>query len=200
MKSAFVQVISLRTKLSLQIAPNFQFQAAFSAHSLSSVDYLLYHHLRQTHDSDCEHRTLTNLLFKLPVYDGNPIRWLKGFIQIVGKLRGLILAQYKVTQDYFEIWICKATLVQSESPIIEQEHSRSTLNCASYMNILISNKYKFITSWVHSLYKEILLFLIPQLYNLDNSFALISILYVVLYKKINLISYTAIIREGITMK
>lgn len=43
--------------------------------------------------------------------------------------------------------------------------------------------YKFITSWVHSLYKEILLFLIPQLYNLDNSFALISILYVVLYKK-----------------
>lgn len=139
MKSAFVQVISLRTKLSLQ------FQAAFSTHSLSSVDYLLYHHLRQTHDSDCEHRTLTNLLFKLPVYDGNPIRWLKGFIQIVGKLRGLILAQYKVTQDYFEIWICKATL-QSESPIIEQEHSRSTLNCASYMNILISNMYKFITS------------------------------------------------------
>lgn len=52
--------------------------------------------------------------------------------------------------------------------------------------------YKFITSWVHSLYKEILLFLIPQLYNLDNSFALISILYVVLYKKINLISYIAI--------
>lgn len=74
MKSAFVQVISLRTKLSLQIAPNFQFQAAFSAHSLSFVDYLLYHHLRQTHDSDCEHRTLTNLLFKLPVYDRNPIR------------------------------------------------------------------------------------------------------------------------------
>lgn len=61
--------------------------------------------------------------------------------------------------------------------------------------------YKFITSWVHSLYKEILLFLTPQLYNLDNSFALVSILYVVLYKKINLlISYTTIVREGITMK
>lgn len=61
--------------------------------------------------------------------------------------------------------------------------------------------YTFITSWIHSLYKEILLFLTPQLYNFDNSFALISVLYVVLYKKINLlISYTAIMKEGITMK